>query len=35
MNLFKFSDEVQSMTNNLIDKIDTLFTDKEKDILRV
>ena len=32
---FKFSDEVQSMTNNLIDKIDTLFTDKEKDILRV
>ncbi len=32
---FKFSDEVQSMTNSLIDKIDTLFTDKEKDILRV
>ena len=32
---FKFSDKVQSMTNNLIDKIDTLYTDKEKDILRV
>ncbi len=32
---FKFYDEVQSMTKNLIEKIDTLFTDKEKDILRV
>ena len=32
---FKFSDEVQNMTKNLIEKIDTLFTDKEKDILRV
>ena len=33
--LFKFSDEVQNMTKNLIEKIDTLFVDKEKDILRV
>ena len=32
---FKFSDEVQNMTKNLIEKIDTLFVDKEKDILRV
>ena len=32
---FKFSDEVQKMTNELIVRIDTLFTDKEKDILRV
>ena len=32
---FKFSDEVQKMTDNLIEKIDTLFADKEKDILRV
>ena len=32
---FKFSDEVQNMTKILIEKIDTLFTDKEKDILRV
>ena len=32
---FKFSDEVQNMTKNLIEKIDTLFIDKEKDILRV
>ena len=32
---FKFSDEVQSMTKNLIEKIETLFADKEKDILRV
>ncbi len=32
---FKFSDEVQKMTDNLIVKIDTLFADKEKDILRV
>ena len=32
---FKISDEVQKMTKNLIEKIDTLFTDKEKDILRV
>ena len=33
--LFKFSDEIQNMTNNLIERIETLFTDKEKDILRV
>ena len=33
--LFKFSEEVQSMTNNLVERIETLFTDKEKDILRV
>ena len=32
---FKFSDEVQNMTKNLIEKIATLFIDKEKDILRV
>ena len=32
---FKSSDEVQKMTDNLIEKIDTLFADKEKDILRV
>ena len=32
---FKFSDEVQNMTKNLTEKIDTLFIDKEKDILRV
>ena len=32
---FKFSDQVQKMTDNLIEKIDTLFVDKEKDILRV
>ena len=32
---FKFSDEVQNMTKILIEKIDTLFADKEKDILRV
>ena len=32
---FKFCDEVQSMTKNLIEKIETLFADKEKDILRV
>ena len=32
---FKFSDQVQKMTDNLIEKIDTLFADKEKDILRV
>ena len=32
---FKFSDQVQKITDNLIEKIDTLFADKEKDILRV
>ena len=32
---FKYSDEDQNMTKNLIEKIDTLFTYKEKDILRV
>ena len=32
---FKFSEEVQKMTNELIKRIDNLFTDKEKDILRV
>ena len=32
---FKFSDEVQKMTDSLIEKINTLFADKEKDILRV
>jgi len=32
---FKFSDQVQKITDNLIQKIDTLFADKEKDILRV
>ena len=33
--LFKFSDKIQKMTDNLIEKIETLFVDKEKDILRV
>ena len=32
---FKFSEEVQKMTKELIKRIDNLFTDKEKDILRV
>ena len=33
--LFNFSDKIQKMTDNLIQKIETLFVDKEKDILRV
>ena len=33
--LFKFSDKIQKMTDNLIEKVETLFVDKEKDILRV
>ena len=32
---FKFSDQVQEITNKLIEKIDMLFSEKEKDILRV
>ena len=32
---FKFSDDVQKITDNLIEKVELLFTDKEKDILRV
>ena len=33
--LFNFSDKIQKMTDNLIEKVETLFVDKEKDILRV
>ena len=33
--LFKFSDKIQKMTDSLVEKIETLFVDKEKDILRV
>ena len=33
--LFKFSDKIQKMTDDLIEKVETLFGDKEKDILRV
>ena len=33
--LFKFSDKIQKMTDNLIEKVETLFVDKEKDVLRV
>jgi len=32
---FKFSDQVQEITNKLIEKIDMLFSEKEKDILKV
>ena len=32
---FKFSDQVQEITDRLIEKIDLLFSEKEKDILRV
>ena len=32
---FKFSDQVQEITDRLIEKIDMLFSEKEKDILRV
>ena len=32
---FKFSDDVQKATDTLIEKIDVLFNEKEKDILRV
>tara|TARA_B100000524_G_scaffold333469_1_gene221345 strand:+ start:21 stop:572 length:552 start_codon:yes stop_codon:yes gene_type:complete len=32
---FKFSDQVQDITDKLIEKIDLLFSQKEKDILRV
>ena len=32
---YKFSDEVQKITDSLIEKIDTLLTEKEKDILTV
>ena len=32
---FKFSDQVQEITDKLIEKIDMLFNEKEKDILRV
>ena len=32
---FKFSDDVQKTTDTLIEKIDVLFNEKEKDILRV
>ena len=32
---FKYSGEVQKITDELIEKIDTLFSEKEKDILRV
>ena len=33
--LFKFSDKIQKMTDDLIEKVETLFGNKEKDILRV
>ena len=32
---FKFSDDVQKITDNLVEKVELLFSDKEKDILRV
>ena len=32
---FKFSDQVQEITDKLIEKIDMLFSEKEKDILSV
>ena len=32
---FKYSGEVQKITDELIEKIDTLFSEKEKDILTV
>ena len=32
---FKFSDQVQEITDKLIEKIDMLFIEKEKDILKV
>ena len=32
---FKFSDQVQEITNKLIEKIDMLLSEKEKDILKV
>ena len=32
---FKFSDQVQEITDKLIEKIDMLFSEKEKDILKV
>ena len=32
---FKFSEEAQKITDKLIEKIDHLFAEKEKDILRV
>ena len=32
---FKFSDDVKKITDNLIEKVELLFSDKEKDILRV
>ena len=32
---YRFSDEVQKITDSLIEKIDTLLTEKEKDILTV
>ena len=32
---FKFSDQVQEITDKLIEKIDLLFSQKEKDILKV
>ena len=32
---FKISEEVQKITDKLIEKIDHLFTEKEKDILTV
>ena len=32
---FKFSEQVQEITDKLIEKIDMLFSEKEKDILRV
>ena len=32
---FKFSDDVQKTTDSLIEKVELLFSDKEKDILRV
>ena len=32
---YKFSEEVQKITDKLIEKIDHLFTEKEKDILKV
>ena len=32
---FKFSDQVQEITDKLIEQIELLFSEKEKDILRV
>ena len=32
---FQFSEDIQKITDKYIEKIDTLFKDKEKDIIKV